>query len=83
MDSNGSYAVSNVIVRQAPMVSAAGTVTQATMVSFKVGSHGPFTLTWPTGAPPAGDIVAAITAQVEQLKALDDGVTLLNQRFGS
>lgn len=83
MDSNGSYAVSDVIVRQAPIVNPSGTVTQATMVSFKVGSHGPFTLTWPTVTPPAGDIVAAITAQVEQLKALHDGVTQLNQRYGS
>jgi hypothetical protein len=80
METNGSLAVSGVTVRQAPQVNPDGTVTQATILSFMVGSHGPFTMTWPRTSPAPADLVAAITAQVEQLRALDTGVQQLNQR---
>jgi len=79
MDSNGSYAVSNVIVRQSPQLGPTGAVTQTTVVSFMVGEHGPFSLTWPGPAPAPSDVVAAITAQVERIRALATGIDQLNR----
>jgi len=80
MDANGNYTVSNVVIRQAPQLGPTGTVSQATVVSFSVGPHGPFTLTWPTTPPAPADIVAAITARVDEIRGLDTALAQLNQR---
>lgn len=76
-DDNG-YAVSQVVVRATPLVNATGQLQQTTTVTFMVGPHGPFTLSWPGATPGPNDILAAIKTQVDQIKQLGAGVLQLN-----
>jgi hypothetical protein len=80
MDSNGRYTVTDVRLTQTPQLSAAGTMTQATVLTFVIGGDNKYTLTFPTQPPAPADVLAAITAQVDYLRAVDAGVAQLNMR---
>jgi len=80
MDSNGRYTVTEVRLMQTPQLTASGTVSQTTVLTFIIGGDNKYTLTYPAQPPAPSDIVAAITAQVDYLKAVDAGVSALNLR---
>jgi hypothetical protein len=55
-------------------------MTQATVLTFIIGGDNKYTLTFPTQPPAPADVLAAITAQVDYLRAVDAGVAQLNLR---
>lgn len=79
MENGNAYQVSQVVVRQSPLVNATGQVQQTTTVTFMVGAHGPFTLSWPGASPAPNDIIASIKAKVDQLKQVGAALNQLNQ----
>lgn len=80
MDNPNQYAVTDLVVRQSPLVGGNGQLQTTTTASFMVGAHGPFTLSWPGATPQASDIVAAIKAKVEELRSLGQAVQQINSR---
>lgn len=77
---NANFQVSNVRIRQSPRLDASGNPFQATIVSFMVGPHGPFTLSFAPGAGTTAAIQAAITATVNQLIDQFNQINTLNQQ---
>lgn len=57
-------------VRHVPRFTNSGVI-QDTVVSFYVGDHGPFTLTYERQDPPAGTIRADIQARIRELRSLE------------
>jgi hypothetical protein len=80
MNGNGSFTVTNLRVRQSPQLDASGNVFQATLVSFNVGPHGTFTVMFPPGAGSTQAITDAITATVNNIKALVQAIGTLNSQ---
>jgi hypothetical protein len=76
---NPNFQVSNVRVRTSPRLDATGRPWNATIVTFMVGIHGPFILTFGPGQGTQAAITAAITAQVNQLIAQAQAINTLNQ----
>jgi hypothetical protein len=76
---NGSqYAVNGVRLRETPRLDANGNPFTATLVSFLVGQHGPFTLMFAPGQGTPDAISAAIIQFVNNVMALDQKVANLN-----
>lgn len=80
MEPTNDYQVTHLVIRQAPMLDASGEVKATTVASFMVGTHGPFTLSWPTSNPAAADITAAIKAKVDELRQVATSVAALNKQ---
>jgi hypothetical protein len=76
----GQFQVTNVAIKQTPRLDANGKVWNATVVSFYVGPHGPFTLTFAPGQATNQEITDRITATVNQLIAQFEAINQLNQR---
>ena len=80
MDEMMPLNVSNLVIRNAPVIGPGGTAQQQTTVTFMVGTHGPFVLTFPAGAPTPAEILAEIAKTVQQVKVLQDSVSALNKQ---
>lgn len=80
MDNTPSLAITDVTIRQSPLLDSRGQVQTTTTATFTVGPHGPFTLSWPGATPTAADIAAAIKAKVDELRALGVAIAQLNAR---
>ena len=74
----GPYEVCNLMVRQSPRIDESGNAVVATIVSFTVGTRGPFTVTYATLTPTTDQIMGDVTAQVNQLRDLDGRVLTVN-----
>ena len=62
--------VHDIVISQVPAYTAAGAQILNTQVKFSVGTHGPFTLTFPAGSDTAAAISASIQNQQGQLRNL-------------
>lgn len=80
MAASDSYAVSDLVIRESPLLDNSGQIKATTTATFMVGMHGPFTLSWPGAAPKASDIVTAIQNKVAQLKELGGAIASINGR---
>lgn len=80
MAGTDSYAVTDLVIREAPLLDSSGQVKSTTTATFMVGAHGPFTLSWPGMTPKASDIVTAIQNKVAEIKQLGAAVSQLNAR---
>jgi hypothetical protein len=76
---NGNFQVTNVMVRQSPRLDATGKVFTSTVLSFYVGPHGPFTVTFGPGQATTAQIMAVITSTVNQLIDQAQQINQLNQ----
>jgi hypothetical protein len=76
----GQFQVTNVAIKQTPRLDANGKVWNATVVSFYVGPHGPFTLTFAPGQATTQRITEGITSTVNQIVDQFNQINALNQR---
>jgi hypothetical protein len=75
---DNQFAVSNIRIRQSAQLDGNGNPFTATLVSFLVGQHGPFTLMFAPGQGSPAAITAAITATQNEIKTLVSNVANLN-----
>ena len=80
MDNASEYRVTNLAIRQTPLLSPSGQIQATTTATFMIGVHGPFTLSWPGANPGAADIAAAIQQKVAELKSVGQAVQQINSR---
>lgn len=82
MSNDKNYAVGDLVVRESPMLSRTGQTSATTTVTFLVGAHGPFTLTYAGSRPNSAQIAQDVTAKVNEIRALDSALAQLNQSTG-
>lgn len=79
MDGNGDFAVNEFLERQLPRLDPHSAAAPTTIVTFKVGPHGPYTLVYPAVKPNPAQVLADINAQVEEVKQTYAGIATINQ----
>lgn len=77
---NGNYAVQNVSTSQTTRLDATNKPVTFTVVTFFIGSNGPFSLTFAPGQYSSDAVVQNITATVNALKAVDTALAQLNSQ---
>lgn len=72
------FTVSNLLVRPGSVTGPGGAFSRQVVVSFNVGTHGPFTLVYAGAAVDPAKLAADIRAQVDQLRAIAQSVAQIN-----
>jgi len=81
-EATDAFNVRELTVRETPTLTASGRTAMTTVVSFSVGTHGPFTVVYP-GQANAAQITKDVTAKVNELRALAKAVGDLNSQLPS
>lgn len=75
---SGQLQVSGLTIRQTPQTDQNGNPFLATLVSFSVGPHGPFTLMFPPGELDPTVISAAVQAFVSRILTVLQNISQFN-----
>jgi hypothetical protein len=77
-DSN-AYEVRDLTIRETPQLTAGGRTVVTTSVTFMIGTHGPFALTYAGDKPNQAKIITDVTDKVNHLRSIDQALSQLNQ----
>jgi hypothetical protein len=80
LDTSHDFAVHDFTVRETPTLTTGGKTALTTVVTYSVGSHGPFTLVYQGGRPNGAQITEDITAKVRELQEVASALHALNSQ---
>jgi hypothetical protein len=79
MPNDNVYDVRDLTIRETPQLTSGGRTVVTTSVTFMVGNHGPFAITYAGDKPNAAKITADVTEVVNRIRSIDQAVGQLNQ----